>query len=65
MAMFSRSKNEEPAVPETCARCGQRDGTVHLHYVTPTGAAASNVLPQPTWLCEACARPVRRTASQN
>jgi hypothetical protein len=63
MALFSKSKDENPSGPDLCAQCGTRDGTAQLHYTVPHGAADTK--PHATWLCPACQEAIRRGAAGN
>ena len=65
MAWFSKRRTSEREVPALCARCGQRPGTVFVHFVSGSAGREQRMAAQPAWLCNACRDEVGRDARDN
>ena len=68
MAWFSkpkRSVRSEPVTPALCARCGERPGTVLMHFVTGADERPLEPGARMAWLCDVCRNEVGRDAADN
>jgi len=64
MTWFSKPKRPERRAPETCGRCRQAQGVMHVFTMDPakTGASAA---PDGMWVCAACLAEISRSAPEN